>query len=65
MVYVQHTITSMAAPSGHSLGRTEGHGLRFLLREDDLMVLDSYQKLLGKLTTLVKEMEGHASQIHE
>ena len=25
MVYVQHTITSMAAPSGHSLGRTEGH----------------------------------------
>uniref|UniRef100_A0A8C7DVD2 Phosphatidylinositol-3,4,5-trisphosphate dependent Rac exchange factor 2 n=1 Tax=Oncorhynchus kisutch TaxID=8019 RepID=A0A8C7DVD2_ONCKI len=65
MVYVQHTITSMAAPSGHSLGRTEGHGLRFLLREDDLLVLDSYQKLLGKLTTLVKEMEGHASQIHD
>uniref|UniRef100_A0A667Y3X8 Phosphatidylinositol 3,4,5-trisphosphate-dependent Rac exchanger 2 protein n=1 Tax=Myripristis murdjan TaxID=586833 RepID=A0A667Y3X8_9TELE len=27
MVYVQHTITTMAAPSGHSLGRTEGHGL--------------------------------------
>ncbi|XP_014036669.1 phosphatidylinositol 3,4,5-trisphosphate-dependent Rac exchanger 2 protein [Salmo salar] len=65
MVYVQHTITSMAAPSGHSLGRTEGHGLRFLLREDDLLILDSYQKLLGKLTTLVKEMEGHASQIHD
>uniref|UniRef100_A0A673Y0G7 Phosphatidylinositol 3,4,5-trisphosphate-dependent Rac exchanger 2 protein n=1 Tax=Salmo trutta TaxID=8032 RepID=A0A673Y0G7_SALTR len=65
MVYVQHTITSMAAPSGHSLGRTEGHGLRFLLREDDLLILDSYQKLLGKLTTLVKEMESHASQIHD
>uniref|UniRef100_A0A4W5RHM4 Phosphatidylinositol 3,4,5-trisphosphate-dependent Rac exchanger 2 protein n=1 Tax=Hucho hucho TaxID=62062 RepID=A0A4W5RHM4_9TELE len=65
MVYVQHTITSMAAPSGHSLGRTEGHGLRFLLREDDLLILDSYQKLLGKLTTLVKELESHASQIHD
>uniref|UniRef100_A0A6Q2XZ38 Phosphatidylinositol 3,4,5-trisphosphate-dependent Rac exchanger 2 protein n=1 Tax=Esox lucius TaxID=8010 RepID=A0A6Q2XZ38_ESOLU len=65
MVYVQHTITSMAAPSGHSLGRTEGHGLRFLLREGDLLTLDSYQKLLGKLSTLVKEMECHAAQIHD
>uniref|UniRef100_A0A8C6LD17 Phosphatidylinositol 3,4,5-trisphosphate-dependent Rac exchanger 2 protein n=1 Tax=Nothobranchius furzeri TaxID=105023 RepID=A0A8C6LD17_NOTFU len=35
-VNVQHTITTMAAPSGHSLGRTEGHGLQFLLREEDL-----------------------------
>ncbi|KAG7488602.1 hypothetical protein MATL_G00035560 [Megalops atlanticus] len=65
MVYVQHTITSMAAPSGHSLGRTEGHGLRFLLREDDLLTLDAYQKLLSKLTTVVKEMECYAAQIHD
>ncbi|KAI1889083.1 hypothetical protein AGOR_G00175400 [Albula goreensis] len=65
MVYVQHTITSMAAPSGHSLGRTEGHGLRFLLREDDLLTLDAYQKLLNKLTTVVKEMECYAAQIHD
>ncbi|XP_031440242.1 phosphatidylinositol 3,4,5-trisphosphate-dependent Rac exchanger 2 protein isoform X2 [Clupea harengus] len=65
MVYAQHTITSMAAPSGHSLGRTEGHGLRFLLREDDLLTLDSYQKLLSKLTTVIKEMESYAAQIHD
>uniref|UniRef100_A0AAQ5ZNF1 Phosphatidylinositol 3,4,5-trisphosphate-dependent Rac exchanger 2 protein n=1 Tax=Amphiprion ocellaris TaxID=80972 RepID=A0AAQ5ZNF1_AMPOC len=52
MVNVQHTITTMAAPSGHSLGRTEGHGLRFLLREEDLLTLDSYQKLLYKLTAV-------------
>uniref|UniRef100_A0A8C7XJQ8 Phosphatidylinositol 3,4,5-trisphosphate-dependent Rac exchanger 2 protein n=1 Tax=Oryzias sinensis TaxID=183150 RepID=A0A8C7XJQ8_9TELE len=56
-VNVQHTITTMAAPSGHSLGRTEGHGLRFLLREDDLLMLDAYQKLLYKLTAVFKEME--------
>uniref|UniRef100_A0A4W6DWD5 Phosphatidylinositol-3,4,5-trisphosphate dependent Rac exchange factor 2 n=1 Tax=Lates calcarifer TaxID=8187 RepID=A0A4W6DWD5_LATCA len=61
MVNIQHTITTMAAPSGHSLGRTEGHGLRFLLREDDLLTLDAYQKLLYKLTTVVKEMETHYS----
>ncbi|XP_041923432.1 phosphatidylinositol 3,4,5-trisphosphate-dependent Rac exchanger 2 protein [Alosa sapidissima] len=65
MVYAQHTITTMAAPSGHSLGRTEGHGLRFLLREDDLLTLDAYQKLLSKLTTVIKEMESHAAQIHD
>uniref|UniRef100_A0A7N6AFC4 Phosphatidylinositol-3,4,5-trisphosphate-dependent Rac exchange factor 2 n=1 Tax=Anabas testudineus TaxID=64144 RepID=A0A7N6AFC4_ANATE len=65
MVYVQHTITTMAAPSGHSLGRTEGHGLRFLLREEDLLTLDSYQKLLYKLTTVVKEMEMHGAHIHD
>uniref|UniRef100_A0AAX7V1M5 Phosphatidylinositol 3,4,5-trisphosphate-dependent Rac exchanger 2 protein n=1 Tax=Astatotilapia calliptera TaxID=8154 RepID=A0AAX7V1M5_ASTCA len=60
MVNVQHTITTMAAPSGHSLGRTEGHGLRFLLREEDLLTLDAYQKLLYKLTAAVREMETHA-----
>lgn len=65
MVNVQHTITTMAAPSGHSLGRTEGHGLRFLLREEDLLTLDAYQKLLHKLTTVVKEMETHGGHIHE
>uniref|UniRef100_A0A8C4DKB3 Phosphatidylinositol 3,4,5-trisphosphate-dependent Rac exchanger 2 protein n=1 Tax=Dicentrarchus labrax TaxID=13489 RepID=A0A8C4DKB3_DICLA len=63
MVNVQHTITTMAAPSGHSLGRTEGHGLRFLLREEDLLTLDAYQKLLYKLTTVVKEMETLLSSI--
>ncbi|CAL8294989.1 unnamed protein product [Lota lota] len=65
MVYAQHTITTMAAPSGHSLGRTEGHGLRFLLREEDLQMLDAYQKLVAKLTTVVKEMDTHAAQIHD
>lgn len=65
MVNVQHTITTMAAPSGHSLGRTEGHGLRFLLREEDLLTLDAYQKLLYKLTAAVKEMETHGAHIHE
>ncbi|XP_077592217.1 phosphatidylinositol 3,4,5-trisphosphate-dependent Rac exchanger 2 protein [Stigmatopora nigra] len=64
-VHVQHTITSMAAPSGHSLGRTEGHGLRFILREEDLLALDAYQKLLDKLDTVVKEMETHGGQIHD
>uniref|UniRef100_A0A665W8Y6 Phosphatidylinositol 3,4,5-trisphosphate-dependent Rac exchanger 2 protein n=1 Tax=Echeneis naucrates TaxID=173247 RepID=A0A665W8Y6_ECHNA len=64
-VNIQHTITTMAAPSGHSLGRTEGHGLRFLLREDDLLTLDAYQKLLYKLTTVVKEMETHGAHIHD
>lgn len=65
MVNVQHTITTMAAPSGHSLGRTEGHGLRFLLREEDLLTLDAYQKLLYKLTAAVREMETHGAHIHE
>uniref|UniRef100_W5M9W3 Phosphatidylinositol 3,4,5-trisphosphate-dependent Rac exchanger 2 protein n=1 Tax=Lepisosteus oculatus TaxID=7918 RepID=W5M9W3_LEPOC len=65
MVYIQHTITTMAAPSGHSLGRAEGHGLRFLLREEDLVTLDAYQKLLSKLQTVVKEMECYACQIHD
>uniref|UniRef100_A0A669CVV8 Phosphatidylinositol 3,4,5-trisphosphate-dependent Rac exchanger 2 protein n=1 Tax=Oreochromis niloticus TaxID=8128 RepID=A0A669CVV8_ORENI len=65
MVNVQHTITTMAAPSGHSLGRTEGHGLRFLLREEDLLTLDAYQKLLYKLTAAVKEMETHGAHIHD
>uniref|UniRef100_A0A671NF62 Phosphatidylinositol 3,4,5-trisphosphate-dependent Rac exchanger 2 protein n=1 Tax=Sinocyclocheilus anshuiensis TaxID=1608454 RepID=A0A671NF62_9TELE len=65
MVYVQHSITSMAAPSGHSLSRAEGHGLRFLLREDDLLILDAYHKLLTKLTTVIKEMECYAAQIHD
>uniref|UniRef100_A0AAQ4Q4E6 Phosphatidylinositol 3,4,5-trisphosphate-dependent Rac exchanger 2 protein n=1 Tax=Gasterosteus aculeatus aculeatus TaxID=481459 RepID=A0AAQ4Q4E6_GASAC len=65
MVNVQHTITTMAAPSGHSLGRTEGHGLRFLLREEDLLTLDSYQKLLHKLTMVVREMETHGGHIHD
>ncbi|KAK1172759.1 phosphatidylinositol 3,4,5-trisphosphate-dependent Rac exchanger 2 protein-like [Acipenser oxyrinchus oxyrinchus] len=65
MVYVQHTITTMAAPSGHSLGRPDGHGLRFLLREEDLETLDAYQRLLSKLQTMVKEMESYACQIDD
>ncbi|KAK1885138.1 Phosphatidylinositol 345-trisphosphate-dependent Rac exchanger 2 protein, partial [Dissostichus eleginoides] len=64
-VKVQHSILSMAAPSGHSLGRTEGHGLRFLLREEDLLTLDNYQKLLNKLSAGVKEMETHGGHIHD
>ncbi|MGH0159338.1 UNVERIFIED_CONTAM: hypothetical protein FKN15_064277 [Acipenser sinensis] len=61
----KHTITTMAAPSGHSLGRPDGHGLRFLLREEDLETLDAYQRLLSKLQTMVKEMESYACQIDE
>ncbi|XP_027030434.2 phosphatidylinositol 3,4,5-trisphosphate-dependent Rac exchanger 2 protein [Tachysurus fulvidraco] len=64
-VHVQHCITSMAAPSGHSLGRTDGHGLRFLLREEDLLTVDAYHKLLIKLNTAMKEMESYAAQIHD
>ncbi|MGH0148444.1 UNVERIFIED_CONTAM: hypothetical protein FKN15_012822 [Acipenser sinensis] len=65
MVYVQHTITTMAAPSGHSLGRPDGHGLWFLLREEDLETLDAYQRMLSKLQTMVKEMESYACQIDD
>ncbi|KAM9331751.1 phosphatidylinositol 3,4,5-trisphosphate-dependent Rac exchanger 2 protein isoform 3-T3 [Pholidichthys leucotaenia] len=65
MINVQHTITTMAAPSGHSLSRTEGHGLRFLLREEDLLTVDAYEKLLHKLTAAVKEMETHGAHIHD
>ncbi|XP_059758404.1 phosphatidylinositol 3,4,5-trisphosphate-dependent Rac exchanger 2 protein isoform X5 [Balaenoptera ricei] len=57
MVYIQHTITTMAAPSGLSLGQQDGHGLRYLLKEDDLETQDIYQKLLGKLQTALKEVE--------
>uniref|UniRef100_A0A8C4RZ26 Phosphatidylinositol 3,4,5-trisphosphate-dependent Rac exchanger 2 protein n=1 Tax=Erpetoichthys calabaricus TaxID=27687 RepID=A0A8C4RZ26_ERPCA len=65
MVYMQHTITTMAAPSGHSLGRPDSHGLRFLLREEDLTTLDLYQRLLSKLQTVMKEMESYSCQIDE
>ncbi|XP_006131552.1 phosphatidylinositol 3,4,5-trisphosphate-dependent Rac exchanger 2 protein isoform X1 [Pelodiscus sinensis] len=65
MVYIQHTITTMAAPSGHSLGQQEGHGLRYLLKEEDLETQDVYQKLLGKLQTALKEVEMCVSQIDD
>ncbi|KAG2458177.1 PREX2 protein, partial [Polypterus senegalus] len=65
MVYMQHTITTMAAPSGHSLGRPDSHGLRFLLREEDLTTLDLYQRLLSKLQTVMKEMDSYSCQIDE
>nr|XP_014343831.1 PREDICTED: phosphatidylinositol 3,4,5-trisphosphate-dependent Rac exchanger 2 protein [Latimeria chalumnae] len=63
MVYIQHTITTMAAPSGHGLGQQDGHGLRFLLKEENLEIQDIYQKLLSKLQTAVKEIENSVSQI--
>uniref|UniRef100_A0A8C2XHX6 Phosphatidylinositol 3,4,5-trisphosphate-dependent Rac exchanger 2 protein n=1 Tax=Cyclopterus lumpus TaxID=8103 RepID=A0A8C2XHX6_CYCLU len=62
------TTTSLGSAFGVTpahLGRTEGHGLRFLLREEDLLTLDSYQKLLYKLTMVVKEMETHGAHIHD
>uniref|UniRef100_A0A452R1H1 Phosphatidylinositol-3,4,5-trisphosphate dependent Rac exchange factor 2 n=1 Tax=Ursus americanus TaxID=9643 RepID=A0A452R1H1_URSAM len=65
MVYVQHTITTMAAPSGLSLGQQDGHGLRYLLKEEDLETQDIYQKLLGKLQTALKEVEMCVCQIDE
>ncbi|NXJ95708.1 PREX2 protein, partial [Corythaixoides concolor] len=65
MIYVQHTITTMAAPSGHSLGQQEGHGLRYLLKEEDLETQDVYQKLLFKLQAALKEVETCVSQIDD
>nr|XP_033789868.1 phosphatidylinositol 3,4,5-trisphosphate-dependent Rac exchanger 2 protein isoform X2 [Geotrypetes seraphini] len=62
MIYIQHTITTMAAPSGHSLGQQDGHGLRYLLKEEDLETQDIYQKLLGKLQTALREVEICVSQ---
>uniref|UniRef100_A0A7M4FMF9 Phosphatidylinositol 3,4,5-trisphosphate-dependent Rac exchanger 2 protein n=1 Tax=Crocodylus porosus TaxID=8502 RepID=A0A7M4FMF9_CROPO len=65
MVYIQHTITTMAAPSGHSLGQQDGHGLRYLLREEDLETQDVYQKLLCKLQTALREVETCVCQIDD
>uniref|UniRef100_A0A8C8SIL1 Phosphatidylinositol 3,4,5-trisphosphate-dependent Rac exchanger 2 protein n=1 Tax=Pelusios castaneus TaxID=367368 RepID=A0A8C8SIL1_9SAUR len=65
MVYIQHTITTMAAPSGHSLGQQDGHGLRYLLKEEDLETQDVYQKLLSKLQIALKEVETCVSQIDD
>ncbi|XP_043922200.1 phosphatidylinositol 3,4,5-trisphosphate-dependent Rac exchanger 2 protein [Protopterus annectens] len=65
MVYIQHTITTMAAPSGHSLGQQDGHGLRFLLKEEDLDAQEAYQKLLGKLQTALKDLEAYVSHIDD
>ncbi|XP_068018630.1 phosphatidylinositol 3,4,5-trisphosphate-dependent Rac exchanger 2 protein isoform X2 [Melanerpes formicivorus] len=65
MVYVQHTITTMAAPSGQSLGQQEGHGLRYLLKEEDLETQDVYQKLLFKLQAALKEVESCVCQIDD
>ncbi|XP_011914077.1 PREDICTED: phosphatidylinositol 3,4,5-trisphosphate-dependent Rac exchanger 2 protein isoform X4 [Cercocebus atys] len=65
MVYIQHTITTMAAPSGLSLGQQDGHGLRYLLKEEDLETQDIYQKLLGKLQIALKEVEMCVCQIDE
>ncbi|KAG8133673.1 hypothetical protein E2320_011438 [Naja naja] len=65
MVYIQHTITTMAAPSGHSLGQQDGHGLRYLLKEEDLETQDIYQKLLCKLQSTLKEVENCVFQIDD
>ncbi|KAM8966775.1 phosphatidylinositol 3,4,5-trisphosphate-dependent Rac exchanger 2 protein [Pelodytes ibericus] len=65
MVYVQHTITTMAAPSGHSLGQQDGHGLRYLLKDEDLETQDIYQKLLCKLQSALAEVETCVSQIDD
>ncbi|KAH0521644.1 Phosphatidylinositol 3,4,5-trisphosphate-dependent Rac exchanger 2 protein [Microtus ochrogaster] len=65
MVYIQHTITTMAAPSGLSLEHKDGHGLRYLLKEEDLETQDIYQKLLGKLQAALKEVEMSVCQIDD
>ncbi|XP_053571076.1 phosphatidylinositol 3,4,5-trisphosphate-dependent Rac exchanger 2 protein [Bombina bombina] len=65
MVYVQHTITTMAAPSGHSLGQRDGHGLRYLLKDEDLETQDIYQKLLNKLHSALAEVEACVSKIDD
>ncbi|CAI9583002.1 unnamed protein product [Staurois parvus] len=65
MVYIQHTITTMAAPSGHSLGQRDGHGLRYLLKDEDLETQDIHHKLLCKLQSALAEVETCVSQIDE
>ncbi|XP_069587567.1 phosphatidylinositol 3,4,5-trisphosphate-dependent Rac exchanger 2 protein [Ranitomeya imitator] len=65
MVYIQHTITTMAAPSGHSLGQRDGHGLRYLLSNEDLETQDIHHKLLCKLHSALAEVETCVSQIDE
>ncbi|XP_048452339.1 phosphatidylinositol 3,4,5-trisphosphate-dependent Rac exchanger 2 protein isoform X2 [Rhincodon typus] len=65
MEYVHHCITTMAAPSGHSLGQQNGPGLHFLLKEKDVETQDAYQKLLNKLQTVVKELEIYTAQIDD
>ncbi|EPQ07865.1 Phosphatidylinositol 3,4,5-trisphosphate-dependent Rac exchanger 2 protein [Myotis brandtii] len=65
MVYIQHTITTMAAPSGLSLAQQDGHGLRYLLKEEDLETQDIYVKLLGKLQAALKEVEMCVCQIDD
>ncbi|KAM4822332.1 phosphatidylinositol 3,4,5-trisphosphate-dependent Rac exchanger 2 protein isoform X1 [Urocitellus parryii] len=65
MVYIQHTITTMAAPSGLSLGQQDGHGLRYLLKEEDLETQDIYQKLLSKIQTALREVEMCVCQIDD
>ncbi|XP_069777398.1 phosphatidylinositol 3,4,5-trisphosphate-dependent Rac exchanger 2 protein isoform X2 [Narcine bancroftii] len=63
--YVHHCITTMAAPSGHSLGQQNGPGLYFTLKEKDIVTQDAYQKLLNKLQTVVKELETYIGQIDD
>ncbi|XP_055490405.1 phosphatidylinositol 3,4,5-trisphosphate-dependent Rac exchanger 2 protein [Leucoraja erinacea] len=63
--YVHHCITTMAAPSGHSLGQQNGPGLYFTLKEKDIETQDVYQKLLNKLQTVVKELETYIGQIDD
>lgn len=65
MVYIQHTVTTMAAPSGHSLGQRDGHGLRYLLSNEDLETQDIHHKLLCKLHSALAEVETCVSQIDE
>ncbi|KAM9690086.1 phosphatidylinositol 3,4,5-trisphosphate-dependent Rac exchanger 2 protein isoform 2-T2 [Dama dama] len=50
---------------GLSLGQQDGHGLRYLLKEEDLETQDIYQKLLGKLQTALKEVEMCVCQIDD
>ncbi|XP_060680096.1 phosphatidylinositol 3,4,5-trisphosphate-dependent Rac exchanger 2 protein [Hemiscyllium ocellatum] len=63
--YAHHCITTMAAPSGHSLGQQNGPGLYFLLKEKDIETQDAYQKLLNKLQTVVKELKIYIAQIDD
>ncbi|XP_072007846.1 phosphatidylinositol 3,4,5-trisphosphate-dependent Rac exchanger 2 protein isoform X2 [Engystomops pustulosus] len=65
MVYIQHTVTTMAAPSGHSLGQRDGHGLRYLLSNEDLETQDIHHKLLCKLHSALAEVETCVAQIDE
>uniref|UniRef100_A0A7M4EV23 Phosphatidylinositol-3,4,5-trisphosphate dependent Rac exchange factor 1 n=1 Tax=Crocodylus porosus TaxID=8502 RepID=A0A7M4EV23_CROPO len=63
VLYTQHCITTMAAPSWRS--SQEERGLSFLLKQEDREIQDSYLQLFNKLDIAVKEMKQYVFQINK